>query len=364
MILFMEYSGKGKRGGERYNARLHSFLVSKFPNTKPEKLTEIPLEISSPVKHARYSLGMVKNYNPDLVVLDISSGCRNVLAVRWMKKRKKRVMVIVQGQRMEFKYDNALLKLVVHHCENYLLKNSDIVLVNSKFTASQVRKRVSMNVPVLIAYPGLWLSVMPSKKTNVLIENKVRINLLFVGECTKVKGLKFLIEALCFLKDLDFGLDIVGWYSPDSPYFRNIATIISRNNLDEKVRFHGFVDNHSLFDFYAKCTILVMPSLSEGYGMVLAEALCFGLPIVASKAGAIPEMVVDGVNAILVKPGDSQALAEAIRALASDRALREKMSKANLERSKTLPQWDDFDRVLETRLGPIIENLTGLKPGL
>lgn len=364
MILYMCHKAEGKRGGELTNEKIHSFMKKCFSDVVPNKLYQLPSRASHPVMNIIYSIELVKKYRPNLLVVDISSGCRNIWAVRWMKKHQRKVMVILLGKRMAYRYDNLIVKTIVGWCEGYLLKNADIVLVNSEFSAMLAKKKTSENAQIVVNRPGLEFHHLPSGN-DMCAENNdsSSISLLFVGECTKVKGLKFLIQALNLLNNLDVHLNIVGEYNVRSKYFKELNDIIVKGSLQDRVNFHGFVEHNKLIEFYRKSMIFVLPSLSEGFGKVLAEALCFGLPVVASKAGAIPEMVVDGVNAILVKPGDSQALAEALRTLILDRDLREKMSRTNLERSKTLPQWDDFDRVLETRLAFIIENLTGLKPG-
>ena len=103
------------------------------------------------------------------------------------------------------------------------------------------------------------------------------------------------------------------------------------------------------------------PSLMEGYGMALAEAMSFGLPIVATSAGAIPELVKDKVNGIIVNPGNSEELASALKTLIEDAELRNVYGRNNLEKSKTLHTWKDYDEALDNVLVPALETIAGLE---
>ncbi len=357
MIMNLEYAAQGKRGGEKYHAHLHSFLVENFKDVTPAKLCELPPTLSNPIKHARHNLSLVKKHHPALIVVDVSSSFRDLLAVRWMKANKRRVLVVVQGQRLTFRYDNAPTRRLVRRFEDYLLKAADIVLANSKYSAELVKRRGKGNPRIVIAHPGL--EIEPVSSNGALIDTSQTngpIRLLFVGECSYRKGLKPLIEALVMLKDLDIHLDVAGRFDREDRYFKKTQRIIERNNLKNKVTFLGFTERRSLKKLYRQCSMFVCPSLSEGYGMALAEAVAYGLPIVTTTAGAIPEMVTDRLTGLLVEPDDPCALAAAIAKLAVDDGLRTAIGKANLQRAATLPRWDGFHQILLRELAPAISN--------
>jgi glycosyltransferase involved in cell wall biosynthesis len=96
-----------------------------------------------------------------------------------------------------------------------------------------------------------------------------------------------------------------------------------------------------------------MSSLYEGYGMVLAEALAHGLPIVATRAGAAAETVPD-VAALKVEPGDVAALAAALRRMIGDAALRHRLADNSWSAGQRLPQWLDTAR----RIAHVVERVT------
>ncbi len=99
----------------------------------------------------------------------------------------------------------------------------------------------------------------------------------------------------------------------------------------DNVEFVGFVDN--IEDYFAAFDLFVFPSRTEGLGSALLDAMSFGLPIVATRVGGIPEIVEDGVNGFLIPPDRPDALAAALVRLVEDRALRESVSAANRARA-------------------------------
>jgi glycosyltransferase involved in cell wall biosynthesis len=82
----------------------------------------------------------------------------------------------------------------------------------------------------------------------------------------------------------------------------------------------------------------VLPSFHEGYGMVFAEAMAHGMPIVAARAGAVPDTVPDSAG-LLVPPGDAAALAAALRRIIGDHGLRRRLAAGAREAGAALPDW-------------------------
>ena len=77
--------------------------------------------------------------------------------------------------------------------------------------------------------------------------------------------------------------------------------------------------------------------------MVIVEAMSWGLPIVATRVGGIPEIITDGVNGLLVPPGDARALAEAVRLLCQDADLRERLGAEARRRWEQMPRWEEIE---------------------
>jgi len=354
MILFLEFKVEGRRGGESYHGHLHTFLLSHFGSVLPESYSNLPAQYSSRRQQISFCSRLVKEHRPKLVVSDISSATRNFDAIRCAKRSGASVLLVVQGVRQIASKRSWLTRLLAKRCEEYLYNSADILLANSRFTANAVKQKLSRDIPTVIGSPGLELAYDKCAGPNeVSVAGPLR--LLYVGECSRVKGLRYLVEAMTLLSDLDVTLDVVGGHSQEPEYYQSIREFVRSHDLSERVLFHGFVNRIGLKQFYSSCSVALVPSLSEGYGLVLAEALAHGLPIIATDAGAIPEMVSDRVNALLVKSADHTALVAAIRNLANNQTLRKQMSETNFLRAESLPTWDDFNATLRAQLAPLIE---------
>jgi len=104
-------------------------------------------------------------------------------------------------------------------------------------------------------------------------------------------------------------------------------------------------------------TALVLPSRSEGMGRVIVEAFCRARPVVATRVGGIPDLVEDDRNGLLVEPGDTPALAEAIVRVLSDRELAERLS-AGAHASAGF--WTSSPEEFASRVRSLVERITGL----
>ncbi len=107
----------------------------------------------------------------------------------------------------------------------------------------------------------------------------------------------------------------------------------------------GAVSEAELAAFYRDADIFVLASRHEGYGMAFAEAIAHGLPVIGTKAGAIPETVPEGAG-ILVPPDDVAALTSALRAMIGDEALRTRCAAAAQRAAALLPRWEATARTI------------------
>lgn len=130
-------------------------------------------------------------------------------------------------------------------------------------------------------------------------------------------------------------LDLVGETDADEGYASLVREAASG---DPSVLVHGPVEEATLTGLYASADLFALPSRYEGYGIVYAEALSFGLPVVACRVGPVPEVVGDEA-AVLVPTGETEALSGALGRLLRDAGLRETMSAAARRRASGLPRW-------------------------
>jgi glycosyltransferase involved in cell wall biosynthesis len=152
------------------------------------------------------------------------------------------------------------------------------------------------------------------------------LTLLYVGRLDSWKGLTTLINAIHLLRQRvqPVALVIAGGGSQHD----ELVTLVQEHNLADCVTFAGAVPHQKLPRYYQSAQIFVAPSLSfEGLGLVVPEAMSFGLPIIASNISAFRELVYEGENGFLVTPGDANELANAIAVLANNPAKRIEMGR-------------------------------------
>jgi glycosyltransferase involved in cell wall biosynthesis len=144
-------------------------------------------------------------------------------------------------------------------------------------------------------------------------------HVLYVGRLSPEKGIKELVEAADGIP-----LVVVG----DGPL---------RDEVPDAL---GFVPNAELGPYYRAASVVAVPSRREGYGVVCAEAMAHGKPVVASAVGGLLDLVAHGETGLLVPPGDTAGLREALHWLLGDRDLRRRMGAAGRERARERLSWE------------------------
>ena len=177
---------------------------------------------------------------------------------------------------------------------------------------------------------------------------------LCVAQWIPRKGILTLIEGWTMRKRKGAVLELIGEMDADPDYAARVRAAIDAAPQNSII-VSGCVDDASLSASYAATDLFVLPSRYEGYGIVYAEALAFGLPIVAcDAAGHVPD-IVGREAAILVPPDDKEALSKALDLLLGNPTLRMRMSAAATRRASRLPRWEDtvvgFGRALRAAAG-------------
>lgn len=143
-----------------------------------------------------------------------------------------------------------------------------------------------------------------------------------IGRLHPVKGQEYFVEAARRLAPAwpEAAFLLIG----EGPDRDKLSRLVHRYGLEGRVLLPGFYPQAA--DIYGVMEILCLPSVMEGMPLVLLEAMHFGVPVVASRVGGIPEVIKDGENGILIPPKNPAALAEAIEALLEDEPLRNKLA--------------------------------------
>lgn len=169
------------------------------------------------------------------------------------------------------------------------------------------------------------------------------VALLAVGALVPRKGYDVLVEALSRLADLDWRLTVVGPLDRDPATATAVAAQIDDLALADRVTLAGAVTAAKLATLYAGADAFVLGSRFEGYGMAFSEALGYGLPVIGTTGGAIPDTV-PAEAGVLVAPDDVEALTAALRRVIVEPGTRERLSRAARAAAGRLPTWTDAAR--------------------
>jgi glycosyltransferase involved in cell wall biosynthesis len=245
----------------------------------------------------------------------------------------------------------------VIHAEKAILESSSLLMANSDGLVDELEsvygiRRESLN---LVTVPH---GVRDYMKEGRIAERTGRIRGLFVGRLELRKGADVLFDVLPEVLDqipsLEF--DVVG--DDTIPVF-GTKTILSKYRdslmpyiLQGRLRVHGKVQDDSLPGFYNACDFFVAPSRFESFGLILAEAMSCGKPVIACRAGGMIEVVGDA--GLLSDPGDAKTLKEHIIKLASNAELRNVLGCKARDRFETHFSTDRMARKISAILEEIV----------
>ena len=229
--------------------------------------------------------------------------------------------------------------------ERHALSQARAVIVTSPATSRELVAQYGVDADRLtVIRPGT--DPAPASKRNGNPQHIVS-----VGTLTPRKGHDILLSALKLVEDLPWTASIAGSRDLDPRTAASLEQQIRELGLNHRVFLIGECDD--VRQFLANADLFALASRYEGYGMVFAEALAHGLPIVACRAGAVPEVVPDTAG-ILVPVNNIQAFSQALRRLLTDPAERDGRAKAARLAGSALPGWDEQSRKMSRALEALL----------
>lgn len=191
------------------------------------------------------------------------------------------------------------------------LRHADVLRAISGCTARQLHQRAPSK-PV-IQFPT-WTDMERFRHIQAKREPRASQDLVYAGMVIPLKGLHHLINAFSDVaRDFpQLRLVMIG-RAEDASYAAQLAAQVRRLGLEERVQFERELPQETLAQRMARARAFVLPSVSEGLGRVVIEAMATGAPVIASRIGGIPELIEDGVTGWLVPPGDEAGLAGRVR---------------------------------------------------
>lgn len=203
----------------------------------------------------------------------------------------------------------ALYKRLMLAAARYAFRHADALRVISDSTADTAR-RFAPHLP--------QQRFMAFSDTDIFRRMQRRIpvdtaqDVVYAGVLIPRKGLHHLLPAFAQLGHAQSALHLVG-KAENRDYAAALQEQAQSLGIVERVHFHGAVSQSELAECFASARVMVLPSLSEGLGRVIIEAMLLGTPVIGSRVGGIPDLIVDGETGLLVDAGDESALAAALQ---------------------------------------------------
>jgi polysaccharide biosynthesis protein VpsI len=149
---------------------------------------------------------------------------------------------------------------------------------------------------------------------------------LTIGNLSVNKGSFEIIDALKIIKEQNVNVSWVFVGRGDIQQFKMLA---SQKGLTENIYFTGEVNELEKWQYLHYASFFCLPSYAEGQPISIIEAMACGLPVISTKIGSIPELILDGINGKLINPGDTQALKDAILLFVKNPEIGEEMGKVS-----------------------------------
>ena len=232
--------------------------------------------------------------------------------------------------------------------ERAALACAHLVVTTSPMTARLVGKEFGVAADRLVVVQPGTDRVTPER---VAISGS--ITLLAVGAVVPRKGYDVLLAAVEQLKG-PWRLIIVGDRTRSPDTVRRLDHAVVELKLTGRVDFAGAVSDVELASFYTYADLFVLPSRFEGYGMAFTEAIAYGVPVVATNAGAIPDTVPQGAG-ILVPPDDVEALANVLQRLIESPDELQKLAAGARAAALSFPSWQDSATLFAQALDRVVE---------
>lgn len=232
----------------------------------------------------------------------------------------KKTIFHLHGSEFNYFYNNA--PCVIKRFISKTLNITTIIVVLSTQWKCDI-KRICSNTRIHVIYNPLIIQ----EQNNFV--NQETINVLFMGLISKRKGAYDIVEVFKEIKDYPVAINMYG-----NGDVEELINIVKEKHLEHVVKVNGWISGDKINKAYKAAHIYILPSYNEGLPMSILEAMSFGLPIISTNVGGIPDAVIDGSNGFLITPGDHKALAERLLQLSNDISLIKEMGQKSYDIAK------------------------------
>ncbi len=236
--------------------------------------------------------------------------------------------------------------------ETRYLRGGQDFIFNSQTTRASVEALIGPAGRAVVAVPAgdRWTNLPAEAAVTARALTPGPLRVIAVGNVIARKGFHALIDGLAVLPRDGWRLRICGRLDAEPDYTKRLRAQIKRLGLGAQIALEGGLGDAALAAALAASDVLAVPSSYEGYGIVYVEGMGFGLPALASAAGAAGEIITPGRDGWLVPPEDPAAIAAALGPLLADRDRLRVMSQAARQRFAAHPTWEQSMAKIRTFL--------------
>jgi glycosyltransferase involved in cell wall biosynthesis len=269
-----------------------------------------------------------------------------LLKLKMKRQRKSSVPLIVTTHGT----DVSLLsqRYIFRKLNHYILSRCDQITAVSAYLQCQIKTIFGLDA---IHIPNGVDTKLFSPSSERTIEKN--IDVLFVGMLRAEKNIYRLLDAVAQIPDIN--MTLIGNGTPRATAL--LKRKLVKLNLMRRVTFLGAIPNSQLPAYYNRAKLVVLPSITEGAGQVILEALGCEVPVVASNVGGIPELVRNGRTGLTFKPHNLQQLMDNIKLLLHDPKLRRKLGEAGRKLIVKNYDWHKIYKMYERLYTELIDRV-------
>ncbi len=321
-------------GGYLYHARVFAGLLAQ--GVVIDEIVASGAALHEQIEAAEQFGASFKPQHYDVIVIDaLARGVVAPSAERW---RAVRPVVVLVHQLPSIAEAEAEQIAAEQLLETPLLAADHLIAV-SAHGRDLLLARGAARDRIAVVSPGFDRLPQPDQRLPKTFD---AVRALCVAQWTPRKGITTLIQAWTLGCWPGAVLELIGETDADPSYTAEVHTLI-RHAPAGSIKVRGMVSDAELQAAYERANQFVLPSRFEGYGMVYAEALAYGLPVIATTIAPV-QAIVGSEAGIFVPPDDPPALAATIEQLITNRMLWQRLADGALRRAAVLPRWDDTVR--------------------
>jgi glycosyltransferase involved in cell wall biosynthesis len=269
------------------------------------------------------------------------SAIRKCLFMWWSKLWKKKVIVHFHAFSLETTINGKYQKVY-----KYLFSHANKVIVLSQLWEKYVNETFHLGDKIQVIYNPCTTEILPEKYTKQNI-------ILYAGTVNARKGYTDMIKAFAKIAFQYPNWEIV---FAGNGEIENGTTLAKELGIDSQTQFLGWISGKDKDKIFKEASIFCLPSYAEGFPMAVLDAWAYGLPVITTPVGGIPDIAKDGENVLLFQPGDCDKLAIQMERMIKDNILRNHLTKQSIILSQTTFNIDTINKEIETLYRKLIQN--------